>query len=282
MSVITPLARKYAPWSFSKAELAETCPLQFGFRHISKTVATTAATSDTKVGIVAHAILEHRVTGSGAGTARKLATEKTPLTTAEQEMLRLLNENMETFLKRFDAFCKSQGVTKIFNEVEWGFDENWAPVPFFDPHVFFRGKLDLGALTRDGDLFVIDHKSGMAKDLAQDAKKRQQLQAYAVLGAANLPSISGVRGGIHFLQGDDPEMLLQWTDYLPIDRIKQLYVPWLFGRINTSAAELTEPLEARPAKTFIKSGPSKGKPGWPCGWCLYQGICPGFKERFGG
>ena len=260
---ISELARKHAPWSFSKMETAESCPAQFRHKVILKSAAA-PATSDTKVGIVAHEILEHRVQGTAASEARKLAAAKTPLTTQERESLRMLDESMEDFLQRFDVFCKKQGVTKIFCEEDWGFTDTYKKTGFFAEDVFFRGKLDLGALTRDNDLYLIDHKSGTAKPLERDQKKRQQLQAYGVLALINMPEIAGVRGGIHFMQGS-PDLRIQWAPYIPADRIRTLFVPWLFERINNAAANLMEPYEARPAKK------------WPCGWCQYQEHCPEYQ-----
>lgn len=268
---ISALARKHAPWSFSKMELAESCPAQFRHKVILKSAAAPAP-SDTKVGIVAHSVLEHRVQGKPAGYANKVAVEKNPLTSNEREMLKLLDESIEDFLKRFDRFCKTHGVTQVFCENDWGFTDEYASAKFFGNDVYFRGKLDLGALTHDRDLYLIDHKSGIAKPLERDQKKRQQLQAYAVLAHSNVPDIAGVRGGIHFMQGD-PELRIQWTPYIPAERITSMYTPWLFQRINAAADNLTEPYEARPAKKMPR--------GWPCGWCQYQKDCPEFLEKHG-
>jgi hypothetical protein len=261
---ISELARKHAPWSFSKMEMAESCPAQFRHKVILKTAAAPMP-SDNKVGIVAHTILEHRVKGTPAHEARKNALDQSPLTSQESEALRMLDESMEDFLKRFDTFCKREGVHKILSEEEWAFTDAYKKTGFFDKDVFFRGKMDLGAVTRSQDLFMIDHKSGMAKPLERDQKKRQQLQAYAVLALVNVPNIQGVRGGIHFMQGS-PELRLQWTAYIPAARVRELYVPWLFGRINSAADNLSEPFEARPAKK------------WPCAWCQYQADCPEYQS----
>ena len=272
---ISDLARKYAPWSYSKAELAEVCPAQFKHKYVMKSETTTAGPSDAKVGIVAHEILEHRVTGKQRSDARKLASEKNPLTSDEQEMLKMLEANMEHFLQRFDRFCKAQGVTKVFTEVAWGFTDDYRRAEFFGKDVYFRGKLDLGAVTRDNTLFVLDHKSGIAKILEKDRKKRQQLQAYGVLAVPNLPEIDGVRAGIHFLQGDDPDLRLQWTDFVSSDQLRRAYAPWLFRRVNECAQNLAhDKFEARPARKMPR--------GWPCHWCGYQALCPAFQEKFGG
>ncbi len=260
---ISELARKHAPWSFSKMETAESCPAQFRHKHVVKTAAAPAP-SDTKVGIVAHATLEGRLRGTPVGVAKKEAVDKTPLTSSERELLKTLDESMDDFLRRFDAFCRAQGVTRVLVEEEWGFTDVYASAQFFGEDVFFRGKLDVGALTRDNDLYLIDHKSGVAKPLERDQKKRQQLQAYAVLALPNLPEIGGVRGGIHFMQGD-PDLRIQWTKYIPAARLRETYAPWLFQRVNAAAENLVEPYVARPAVR------------WPCKWCQYQDACPEFR-----
>lgn len=270
---ISDLARKYAPWSYSKAELAETCPAQFKHRHLTKT-AGTAAPSDTKVGIVAHEILEHCVAGTARGDARKRALEQNPLTDSEREMLRMLEDNIEHFLQRFDRFCKTQGAEQILTEVAWAITDTYQPTEFFAPDAYFRGKVDLGVVTRDGTLFVIDHKSGVAKDLRRDQKKKQQLQAYGVLAAPNLPQIAGMRAGIHFMQGDDPSMRLQWVDFVSADNLRRAYAPWLYERLNECAQHLADDVfPARPTKKMPK--------GWPCHWCNYQAACPSFQAKFG-
>ena len=118
---------------------------------------------------------------------------------------------------------------------------------------------------RDNDLYLIDHKSGRAKPLARDQKKRQQLQAYAVLALPNVPDIAGVRGGIHFMQGDE-DLRIQFGTYVPAALLRKTHVPWLFGRICDAAENLVEPLQARPA------------PRWPCAWCGYQASCDAYKR----
>jgi hypothetical protein len=273
---VTELAKKHAPWSFSKVEAAETCPAQFGHKFVSRT-ASAPAPSDTKVGLAAHEFLDHRVGGSDAATAKQAALEKHPLTSGELETLRLLSDNMEAFLRRFDSFCKSNGVTEVYRENAWAFDESYAKCDW--KNAYFRGKIDLGAVDRHGDLWLIDHKAGKVKDLSEDRPKKDQLVSYAVLAVVNLPHIGGVRGGINFLQAEVAEMQLQWTDYVPADTIKQAYASWLFGRINASASNLVEPLEARPARGWMKRV-EPPRPQWPCGWCQYTDVCNAFKEKF--
>lgn len=268
---ISELARKHAPWSYSKAETAQSCPAQFRHKYLIRSQG--AAASDNKVGIVAHKILERTVSGDAYAKAYSDAVDQNPLTADELEALRTFRDNIDSFLQRFDRFCKAERVSRILTEASWGFTDDYRPTGFFAKDVYFRGQIDLGAVTADATLFMIDHKSGEAKDLSRDQNKRMQLNAYAVLAMPNLPEIAGVRGGIHFLQGDNPSLRLQWTDFIPSDRIERVYAPWLFGRINECAGNLAhDRYEARPAKRMPR--------GWPCHWCSYSGLCPAFQEKF--
>lgn len=273
---ISELARKYAPWSYSKADIARVCPAQFQHKYLMKSKAeTNEGASDNKVGIVAHEILERRVKGEPNGIARKAALEKNPLTSDEVESLRVLDDNIEHFLERFDRFCKAERVSKLLTEVQWAFTADYRPTDYWSKDAYFRGQMDLGAVTGDGTLFVLDHKSGEAKDINKDSNKKDQLQAYAVLAAPNIPDIAGVRSGIHFMRGATPELRLQWTDFIETSIVKSSYAPWLFDRINECASNLAhERFDARPAKKMPR--------GWPCHWCNYQGQCPTFKTKFGG
>jgi hypothetical protein len=265
---ISTLAAKYGPWSISKAGVAETCAAQFRHKYILKTPGKIEA-SVNKVGTAAHSVLEHRVAGTDALTAKKVALEKTPLTAMELEDLRALEESIEAFLQRFDAFCRREQVVEVLREIEWGFTADYKPTGFFAPDVYFRGKLDLGALTQGHDLIVLDHKSGVAKTIQYDLKKKHQLYSYAVLAAANIKGLNGTRCGIHFLQGSE-DLRLQWLDYMETPYILKTYVPWLFGHLNDVSEHLVEPFQAKP------------KPKWPCQWCEYRQVCPEYQEMTGG
>lgn len=269
--IVTPDALKHAPWSFSKMETGESCPAQFKHKHVLKTVAG-PSTPDTVVGTAAHAVLERRIGGTSLAEAKKAALASTPLTSDEQDMLRTLEERIESFVRKFDSFCRRQGVTRILVEEAWGITASYEKTGFFDKDVFFRGKVDLGAVTRDGDLVVIDHKSGIARDLADKfmAKKREQLQTYYVLAVPNVPGVSGVRGAIHFLQGSEDKAVQWMKSYEDVARVREVHAPWLFSRINDTARALCEPFPARP------------KLRWPCEWCAYKASCTPFQEAFGG
>lgn len=265
---VSELALKYAPWSISKASMAETCPAQFEFRHVKKT-AEGPASSDTRVGTAAHTVLELRVIGTPAAEARKQALEHTPLTSNEQEDLQALDEPIEGFLVKFDKFCREQGVTQVIREAPWGMTRDALPAGFYDDDVFFRGKLDLCALTRDRDLVMLDYKSGKAKNIRVGTRFRRQLNSYAVLALVNMEDLAGVRSGIHFLQGDEAQRT-QWLDYLPAAKIRESYIQWLFNHLNETASTLVAPFVAKPGRK------------WPCGWCSYKNLCPAYQGTVNG
>lgn len=262
---ITPLAAKYAPWSISKAGTAEICPRQYEHKYILKSKELTRASAN-KVGTVSHKILELRVVGTDASVAEKAALEEEPLTSAESEDLRSMKDAIDVFVKDFDLFCRNNGVTEIFREVKWGLTKEGAKTGFFDVDVYFRGVMDLGCMTRDRDLIVMDHKSGLAKDISKDQKLRRQLNSYAVLGLVNVPDMQGARGMINFLQGP-PAKRRQWMEYVAAERILKQLTPWLFSYLSFCAEQLVEPMRAKPK--FNK---------FPCAYCAYRPACEAYKE----
>lgn len=261
---VTELARKFAPWSISKAGTAETCPAQFEHKYIKKTPETVAH-SDNRVGTASHKVLELRVGGQPHEVAKAAALAETPLTSTEMEFFQTLEEPIEWFMKKWDLFTKKTGVVKLLLEEEWAITVEGKKTPYKSPDAFFRGKVDLGVVTKDGDLVVLDHKSGFAKDIQKDVKFKRQLNSYAVMAWANLEGLGGVRSGIHFLQGGEDKRI-QWLPYLPAANIERTYVPWLFSHLDYCAAHLQAPYEARP------------KLRWPCEWCPFQQSCESFRE----
>jgi hypothetical protein len=269
---ITPLAKKFSPWSISKAGVAETCAAQFKHKYILKTAEQSVPSANT-VGTHAHSILEFRIAGKPDAEARRLAAEKTPLTEQEREDLRTMDDAIEVFLQKWDVFCQTNRVQKVLLEAEWAFTADFKRTGFFSPDVYFRGKVDLAAVTADRDLIVVDHKSGVSKDIRVGDKFKKQLWSYAVMAIVNLDDLAGVRPGINFLQGSRYDKI-QWLDYMEAARIQRLYVPWLFETLNKAAEKLVEPFPAKP------------KLRWPCEWCSYRPACPAYgatvKEPSGG
>jgi hypothetical protein len=255
------LVYTYAPWSISKAQCAMLCPAQFKFKYVDK-IKELVAPSVNKVGVAAHSVLEQRLLGKSFKEAKEIALEKTPLTTKELESFSVASVPIESFIIRFDSFCKTNGVIKLLIEEKWGVDKDLNPVQFFSKDVFFRGVVDLAVVTKNNDLVVLDHKSGKVQGLE---KYTAQLNAYAVLGLATNPNIDGMQGVIHHLQGKNDKSLL-WANYLSKEEIKNRVNSWLITYL-TSAAESVKDLEvARPKLPF------------PCNYCSYNISCGAYQE----
>ena len=261
---ISERAQLFAPWSISKASIAETCPAQFHHKYVVKTVETTQP-SVNRVGTASHSVLEHRLAGKTAAAAKQIALEKTPLTSNELENLRTLESPIEWFLKKWERFCKENQVVEVLLEKEWGITADGEGCGFWDEKVFFRGKVDFSCLTKDNDLLVLDHKSGLAKNIQKDTKFKRQLQSYDILALVNIPGLAGVRSGIHFLQGDEAKRI-QWLDYVDAQQIRTTYVPWLYNYLNYCAECLDADFKPKP------------KLRWPCEFCSYQKTCSAFED----
>ena len=262
---ISPLAKKFGPWSISKAGVAETCPAQFKHKYILKTVEESVPSANT-VGTHAHAILEYRLGGMLDVDARRRAADKTPLTSTEKEDLRAFDDAIDVFIREWGVFCTNNRIKKVLLEAEWAFTAEFKRTGFFSSDVYFRGKVDLAALTPDNDLIVLDHKSGVSQDIngRYGSKFKKQLWSYAVMALANIDGMAGVRAGINFLQGDRfPRR--QWLDYIESPRIHKLFTPWLYETLNDAAERLVEPFPAKP------------KLRWPCEWCSYRPSCPDYQ-----
>lgn len=262
---ITPLAKQFSPWSISKAGVAETCAAQFKHKYILKTVEQAVPSANT-VGTHAHSILEFRIGGKTDVEARRLAAEKTPLTGNEKEDLRVFDGAIEEFIVKWEGFCRRERVQTVLLEAEWAFTADAKKTGFFSPDVYFRGKVDLGAITANKDLIVIDHKSGMSQDIngRYGDKFKKQLWSYAVMGVSNVEGLAGVRAGINFLQGERFPRI-QWLDYIDANRVEKLFTPWLFELLNNAAEHLVDPFPAKP------------KLRWPCEWCSYRPSCPDYQ-----
>lgn len=266
MVELNDLAKLYAPWSASKAGQGLVCPKQFAYKYIEKKPEIVTQ-SVNRVGTAAHSILELRLQERPLKDARKEAVDKTTLTSKETEDLQVHVDAIESFVSRFDVFCKGQGIVERLIEQKWGITKDFKATSFFAPDVFFRGVIDLGGLTKNNDLIVIDHKSGKINPLG---KYQAQLNSYAVLGLANYPDIDGVQSAIHFLQGDTDSSRIQWAHYQSRDVIEKNLKPWMYEYLNDCANALQNPYKATPGKT------------WPCKWCAYSPICDEYQRLING
>ena len=91
-------------------------------------------------------------------------------------------------LKETIDFCKDmyqQG--KATAEDQWGFDEDWNSVGWFDDKVWFRCATDAFVTPDDSSAIIYDWKTG--KSFGNEVKYMQQMQVYAVAAFMRYPNL---------------------------------------------------------------------------------------------
>lgn len=261
---MTELARRYAPWSASMLTSAHACPYQFKLARVVHSERASAA-SDNQVGLAAHAYLEHRIgvqfAALSPAEAEKAALRLHKLASGELEAFQALMGAADAFVARFRVFCRRENVVVIATEQRWAVDEGFQAVDFKSPSAMFRGVVDLAAVTASGDVYVIDHKSGLVRSAEE---KAQQLDAYAAMavvqgGPLSVEVINGVRCGINALANPGPQQLM-WLGYRDRATVRAVQQPALIRSINEAAEQLGD-FPARPGKK------------WPCKYCPYRMTC---------
>lgn len=259
------LAKKHAPWSMSKAELALHCGLAFHMKYIKKAKGIPPRDSGGRVGTAAHAALEAVLKGSVLSLKELLynAAFNHKLTTPEFDDLVALTHNITRFIERFDVYKKGHKITDVRIEHKFGLAEDTTPAKFFpksgDVPVFFRGVMDIVAPMQDDYVLILDHKSGNPPASRTDALDyhRAQLQFYSVAALSMFPNMRGVVMALHYIQSE--EIIFATERPLEAETIRKDLLPWYYQFLNDAgvAAEVSTP-----------------KVGFKCRFCDYVDQCP--------
>lgn len=269
----------YAPWSHSKEGVLDHCLLQFHKKHVANEREAPSGTA-ARVGTAAHAVLEDATRDPAADLdeAAARAAAKTALTTDEAAKLRTFLPTTDRFRAWLRAFHAKHGVRQTLVEAELGINKDFAAVPYAVDWKLgvaairegvragvlpvVRGKLDLGLVTDDNALVIVDHKSGRPKPFAE---YEAQLNAYAVLGAAAY-DVDGVQTAVHHVETGD----MLWSKWIPRATIEASLRPWLAQRLNRHKHRLA---------LLAPDAPPPPRVGWYCGWCGFVDGCAAGKEE---
>jgi len=148
---------RFAPYSFSKISLFKKCPKAYQFRYIEQL--PSMKWPHLEFGKAVHAAVEARFLGKG----------ENPLSVLDFDD-QLLAEEMVHKALDYTAFNDV-----ILIEQPIAVNESKEPVPFDDPAVFFRGKVDLLLRTTEGSYELVDLKTGY------ETPPMDQLLAYSLL-----------------------------------------------------------------------------------------------------
>jgi RecB family exonuclease len=256
--VASTRALSHAPWSSSKIQTALRCPRLFHYRYVEK-LAEPEVMPEARIGKAVHDALERALGGTPIPASVAAARELLP-EGLERARFDHLTEGIPRFLGRIEEFRRRRRVGRELVEFTLAMRENLTSTQFYAGDVLFRGVFDIGFIYDDGNLAVIDHKTGAR---APHLHIAEQLEGYAVLAAAWFRSIRRVWLGVHWVA--DAEV--DWERPLSASEIHQDLVPRVLA--NIEAAALT-----------VDDGP-RANPGVWCERCNYRSVCPsGIEFRF--
>lgn len=257
-----PRVLKYAPWSISKANLLVLCGQQFEHKYVTK-AKEVRKSSSSRVGVVAHSLLEAELTKPGQELVALLdaTREKDALTTEEYREVLTRIPAIADFGKRIRKFKEANGVKQELIEHKLAIKSDFTRTTFFDNGGLLRGVLDHGMITQDNVMIVLDHKSGRKKPMSEHST---QFYAYMLMVVANFP-VSAVQCGINYIGS-------QTVDWFPKQNgesgawsredISKLQ-PWLATYLNNSSSKLR----------MIEEHAVLPETGWQCEFCGYVDSC---------
>ncbi len=246
-------ALRHAPWSLSKIQCALRCPLEFHLRYVDRLHEPEVA-PDTRLGKVLHSVLEAVLHQAPPAEALAIA-RRNLLDDEERARLDVLAPAVERFAERIVDFKLRRRVRTELVEHRLAVAFDLAPVEFTARDAFFRGVWDVGYVFDDGQLAVVDHKTGVRRPGADYA---DQLKGYAVLAAAHMGAVRRLWLGLHFLV----DAALEWAAPVDIDRVHEEYAPRLVAQIEDAA------------RAVATRAPNLST--W-CLRCSYKSICPAIR-----
>lgn len=265
-----PNALEYGKYrySYSKLSTGACCPRRYHKQYIHKEKPSNIVDAPmAQIGIAVHSILEiafKTMVTVGLDITRcdealqdayNKVLEKEKYTSFEWEMIHSHQNGARDKLRRLCTFAKNNNC-HLFVESELAIDSKFNPVAFGGSS-FFNGKLDLALLKPNGDLAIIDHKTGK-----KSTGYTQQLAIYEVLAYFSLAKkaeelgcpIKTTRTCLNYLSDDQ----MIWFPAITVGELLEKRLPLFIEWLNTTA-------------DFISTG--EAKKGDHCKYCCYKSSC---------
>lgn len=260
-------AKKFAPWSISKAKVANNCTFRFNLQYVKRKKQRRIERPEGRIGAAAHEFVEDCLAGDDYRLAYKKAVISNKLTRDETLELATYKNAVLAFVERFTKWRKKMGVKDddFFIEKDVAFDRDRNITGYWDKEAtFYRGKWDIGALVRrNGKLYVVilDHKTGAPKDSLD--RYQDQLWSYVASAKVLYPDLAGAQSAIHWMRAEDPSDAIMWGPMISADKIENEVMPWFWEYFDDAGKKgLETPVP---------------KKGWYCDFCGYKHLCPIFK-----
>lgn len=248
-------ALRHAPWSLSKVKCALRCPREFEYRYVSR-VPEPEVMPDARIGKAVHQALEGVLLGVPVEEAVARGRGEL-LTDEERRRYDALETAVRSFVGRIDAFRGRRRVRAELVEHRVAVTADLAPTVFHARDAFFRGVWDAAFTYDEGNLAVVDHKTGARRPIDE---YQDQLEGYAVLAAAHLAAVRRLWLGVHFVA----DRALEWAPPLRVDAVRAELAPRLLRHIEEGALAVASGYDLRPS-------------GW-CQRCSYRSLCPAGRQ----
>lgn len=252
-------------WSPSKVKSLQKCQWQFYLKYILKYKIPEQLQSandpvSANVGKAAHQILEYTQMGKkleDAYTKTKMEyVFKDKSLTEEQwvELVESLHYNIGSFTERIENLSRSAKIRRVMTELRISVTKDYEPTGFFDDNAWLRGVVDLIFQLENGDIIIIDHKTGGGEGSPMVYKS--QLDWYKVLFHYGIGEIEGAQTGIHFIRAGEVKMI-DYSDKKAITgNLKNTLEMTIEGAIDT----------------VKEKGYFKHVRGAYCKWCEYDNV----------
>ena len=243
-------ALRHAPWSLSKIQSAQRCPLQFRYRYVDR-IPEPEVSPEARIGKAVHRALEGLLTRTPLDDALA-AGRRELLHPEEARRYEERSAGVRRFGERIEAFRRRRRIHAATVENRLAVTADGKPTPFHASDAFFRGVWDAGFLFDDATLAVVDHKTGVRHLITEYL---DQLEGYALLAAAHHPHVRCVWIGIHFVA----DAAMEWWPPLSVGEVRSKVAPHVAALVEEAAVQIADGFPARP--------------GALCRWCAYRSIC---------
>ncbi len=255
--VASTRALAHAPWSASKVQTALRCPRLFYYRYVAK-LKEPETMPETRIGKAVHAVLEQVL--QGILLPQALAEGEKDLEPRDRARYLELCTEVPEFVKRIELFRHRQRVRRQWVEYSIALRRDLSPTAFYARDAYYRGVLDVAYLFGDGELALVDHKTGAPYPHLTIA---DQLEGYAVLAASAFSGTRRVWLGVHWVRSGT----MHWGEPMTAAEINQRLLPQVMDTIEAAALA-------------VEDGPRQQPSSW-CLRCSYRSVCPtGQSARF--
>jgi hypothetical protein len=260
---LTPYS--FGAWSPSKLKSLQKCQWQFYLKYILKYKIPEQLQSandpvSANVGKAAHQILEYTQMGKKVEDAYKKTkveyVDRDKNLTEEQwvELVDTLHYNIVSFNERIEALSRNTKIRRVMTELKIAITKDYEPTGFMADDAWLRGVVDLIFQLENGDIIIIDHKTGGGE--GSPLVYRSQLDWYKVLFHYGIENIEGAQTGIHFIRAGEIKMV----DYSDTKQIQ--------GNLkNTLEMSIEGAID-----TVKEKGYFKHVRGGYCKWCEYDNV----------